>query len=113
MSTTRSRRVAEDGSTNRSVKPRLTALAQATTDDPVASVGGCLGEAYQRGQIVRFPRLTAASIKGTPTWIIRGRWDAGESDSDIADDFGISPTEVREALKFERVPIGRAQSLAH
>jgi uncharacterized protein (DUF433 family) len=65
--------------------------------------------------IIIDPRISfgAPAIKGTPTWIIRGRWDAGESDSDIADDFGISPTEVREALKFERVPIGRAQSLAH
>jgi uncharacterized protein (DUF433 family) len=65
--------------------------------------------------IIIDPRISfgAPAIKGTPTWIIRGRWDAGESDSDIADDFGISPTEVREALKFERVPIGRTQSLAH
>ena len=65
--------------------------------------------------IIIDPRISfgAPAIKGTPTWIIRGRWDAGESDSDIADDFGISPTEVREALRFERVPIGRAQSLAH
>jgi uncharacterized protein (DUF433 family) len=46
-----------------------------------------------------------------PTWVIKGRWDAGENDSEIADDFGIQKEEVREALKFEGViPGGRAQS---
>jgi len=51
------------------------------------------------------PRIAfgAPTIKGTPTWVIKGRWDAGESDSDIADDFGIDKGEVREALKFEGV----------
>jgi uncharacterized protein (DUF433 family) len=50
-------------------------------------------------------------VKGTPTWIILGRWNAGESDSDIAEDFGIKKEEVREALKFEKaVPDGRGKS---
>lgn len=62
------------------------------------------------------PRIAfgAPTVKGTPTWIIKGRWDAGESDSDIADDFGIKPDEVRQALKFEGVvPGGRTESLVH
>jgi uncharacterized protein (DUF433 family) len=54
------------------------------------------------------PRISfgAPTVKGTPTWVIKGRWDAGESDSDIADDFGIEREEVREALKFEGVVPG-------
>ena len=64
--------------------------------------------------IIIDPRISfgAPAIKGTPTWIIRGRYDAGESDSDIADDFGIKKDEVREALKFEgALPGGRIKSL--
>ena len=63
--------------------------------------------------IIIDPRISfgAPAVKGTPTWIIRGRYDAGESDSDIADDFGIPKEEVREALKFEgAIPGGRGRS---
>jgi uncharacterized protein (DUF433 family)/DNA-binding transcriptional MerR regulator len=62
------------------------------------------------------PRISfgTPAIKGTPTWIIKGRWDAGETDSDIAEDFGIDPSDVKEALKFEGVvPGGRRESLVH
>jgi uncharacterized protein (DUF433 family) len=59
------------------------------------------------------PRISfgAPAIKGTPTWVIKGRWDAGESDSDIAEDFAINTADVREALKFEGVSGGRPESL--
>ena len=59
--------------------------------------------------IIIDPRISfgAPAVKGTPTWIIRGRYDAGESDSDIAEDFGIKKEEVPEALKFEGVAGGR------
>jgi uncharacterized protein (DUF433 family) len=61
------------------------------------------------------PRISfgTPAIKGTPTWIIKGRWDAGESDSDIAEDFRIDPSDVKEALKFEGVVPGggRRESL--
>jgi uncharacterized protein (DUF433 family) len=66
--------------------------------------------------IIIDPRIAfgAPTVKGTPTWVIRGRWDAGESDTDIADDFGIKKDEVREALKFEGVvPFGRGKSRLH
>lgn len=62
------------------------------------------------------PRIAfgTPAIKGTPTWIIKGRWDAGESNSDIAEDFRIDPSDVKEALKFEGVvPGGRRESLVH
>lgn len=61
--------------------------------------------------IVIDPRLSfgAPSVRGTPTWIIKGRFDAGESDSAIADDFRLEVSEVRAALKFEGVISGSPQ----
>jgi uncharacterized protein (DUF433 family) len=58
------------------------------------------------------PRISfgAPTVKGTPTWVIKGRWDAGESDSDIAEDFGIQKEEVGEALRFEGVLPGERDS---
>jgi uncharacterized protein (DUF433 family) len=67
--------------------------------------------------IIIDPRIAfgAPTVKGTPTWVIRGRWEAGESDTDIAEDFGIKREEVREALKFEEgvVGAGRGKSRLH
>ena len=66
--------------------------------------------------IVIDPRVSfgAPAVHGTPTWIIRARLEAGESNSDIAEDFGIKPEEVRQALKFEEsVASGREKSSLH
>jgi uncharacterized protein (DUF433 family) len=62
--------------------------------------------------IIIDPRISfgTPSIKGTPTWIIKGRWDAGESDREIAEDFNLETAAVREALKFEGVLPGKQQS---
>jgi len=65
--------------------------------------------------IIIDPRVSfgAPTVHGTPTWIIRGRFDAGESDSDIADDFGLKPQDVKQALKFEEgVASGRQKSVS-
>jgi uncharacterized protein (DUF433 family)/DNA-binding transcriptional MerR regulator len=68
--------------------------------------------AGESSPIIIDPRLSfgAPTIKGTPTWAIRGRWNAGESDSDIAEDFGLAKEDVREALRFEGVIPGRRDS---
>lgn len=66
--------------------------------------------------IIIDPRISFGSpaIKGVATWILRGRYDAGESDTDIADDFGLERDEVREALRFEGVSgAGRRKSRLH
>jgi uncharacterized protein (DUF433 family)/DNA-binding transcriptional MerR regulator len=62
--------------------------------------------------IVIDPRLSfgAPTIRGTPTWVIKGRWDAGETDADIAEDFGLEKDEVRKALDFELVGSGRGKA---
>jgi uncharacterized protein (DUF433 family) len=61
------------------------------------------------------PRISfgAPSIKGTPTWIIKGRYDAGESDTAIAEDFELEVSSVREALKFEGVLPGSQKKWIH
>jgi len=59
--------------------------------------------AGQSSAVVIDPRLSfgAPTVKGTPTWVIAGRWIAGESNSDIAKDFGLEPADVKQALDFE------------
>jgi len=72
--------------------------------------------AGERSPIVIDPRISfgAPTVRGIPTWILRGRFEAGESDSDIAADFDIKKEEVREALKFEGVVgVGRKKSRLH
>jgi uncharacterized protein (DUF433 family) len=61
-----------------------------------------------KSPIIIDPRIAygAPTIKGTPTWVLSGRWEAGESVKEIAEDFDLSPEEVREALTFEGVQQG-------
>ncbi len=49
------------------------------------------------------PRLSfgAPTVRGVPTWAIRGRRDAGETIDEIVDEFDLAPDEVRAALAFE------------
>ena len=42
---------------------------------------------------------------GLPTWVVKGRYQAGESEAEIQEDFGISLIAVRQALDFEGVPL--------
>ena len=53
--------------------------------------------------VVIDPRVSfgAPTVRGVPTWILKGRWSAGESVSDIEDDFGLSEEEIIYGLQFE------------
>lgn len=53
------------------------------------------------------PRIAfgAPMVKGTPTWVIRGRNKAGESIYEIGKNFNLTTDEVREMLRFEGVPL--------
>ncbi len=53
--------------------------------------------------IVIDPRLSfgAPTVNGTATWVIAGRWNAGETVSEIAEDFALNKRLVRQALEFE------------
>lgn len=57
----------------------------------------------RRSPILIDPRIAfgAPVVMGTPTWVLKGRWTAGESIVEISDDFDLDPTKVRAALKFE------------
>jgi Uncharacterized conserved protein len=58
--------------------------------------------------IVIDPRIQfgAPSVEGVATWAFKGRWEAGEDLDDIADDFGVSNSDVLAALRFEGVDAG-------
>jgi uncharacterized protein (DUF433 family) len=53
------------------------------------------------------PRIAfgAPQVKGTPTWVLRERWESGESVFDIADDYSLAPGLVKAALRFEGVEV--------
>ena len=53
------------------------------------------------------PRLSfgAPTVHGVPTWVLKGRWEAGESIPDIVDDFGLEEPYVADGLRFEGVPV--------
>ena len=55
--------------------------------------------------IIIDPRISfgAPNVRGVPTWVVRGRWEAGESVPEIADDFDLSQNLVADALKFEGI----------
>ena len=47
----------------------------------------------------------APTVGGVPTWVLRGRWNAGESVSDIEDDFGLDGQAITHALAFEGIQL--------
>lgn len=70
--------------------------------------GGIAVRWHPRGRespIVIDPRIAfgAPTVQSIPTWVVKGRWIAGESIGDIAADFGLTKLDVRKALQFEGV----------
>lgn len=61
--------------------------------------------AGENSSVVIDPRISYGSpnVRGIPTWVIKGRWEAGEEKREIADDFGLKIPEVSDALSFERI----------
>jgi uncharacterized protein (DUF433 family) len=53
--------------------------------------------------VVIDPRISfgAPSVRGVPTWVLRGREKAGESIDDIAQDYKLRAADVESALAFE------------
>lgn len=58
-----------------------------------------------KSSVVIDPRVAygAPHVRGIATWIIKGRWEAGQEIEDIADDFGLKDQEVLDAIRFERI----------
>jgi hypothetical protein len=48
---------------------------------------------------------TGATVKGVPTWALKGRFNAGEVIEDIAADFVLEPEDVKKALAFEGITV--------
>jgi len=42
---------------------------------------------------------------GIPTWVLKGRFEAGETLEEIEDDFGVPQRDILYALEFERVKV--------
>ncbi len=63
--------------------------------------------AGMNSEIVIDPRVQfgAPAIEGVPTWVFKGRWEAGEELDDISDDFGVPNSAVLAALRFESVDL--------
>jgi uncharacterized protein (DUF433 family) len=58
-----------------------------------------------KSRIIIDPRVSfgAPMIKGAATWAIKGRWEAGETPEEIADDFSLRKEDVIDALTFEGI----------
>jgi uncharacterized protein (DUF433 family) len=61
------------------------------------------------------PRIQfgSPSVEGVATWAFKGRWEAGEELDDIADDFGVSNSDVLAALRFEGVDAESGRQARH
>ncbi len=51
----------------------------------------------------------APSVKGIATWVLKGRWEAGEDILEIANDFNLKEREVVAALKFEQINMNESR----
>ena len=61
----------------------------------------------QSSSVVIDPRISfgVPAVVGVPTWVIKGRWIAGESLEDICDDYGLAEHIVWDALDFEGIDL--------
>ena len=61
--------------------------------------------AGRASQVMIDPRIAfgAPTVSGLPTWVILGRYNVGETIPEIAEDFEICESDIRDALAFEGV----------
>ncbi len=61
--------------------------------------------AGQQSLVLVDPRISfgAPMVSGIPTWVLRGRWKAGETFEEIREEFGLAPEAVRDGLYFEGI----------
>jgi len=66
--------------------------------------------AGRQSPVVIDPRISfgAPTVKGIPTWALKGRYIAGEEIQDISADFVLEADQVAAALRFEGVEIKQA-----
>lgn len=63
--------------------------------------------AGRQSQVIIDPRVSygAPMVNGIPTWVLKGRWVAGESILDIQEDFDLGKEEIVDGLRFEGVEV--------
>ncbi len=70
-----------------------------------------------KSPVIIDPRVSfgAPTIDGVPTWVIKGRWEAGESIPEIASDFAIRSSQSRRqtALKMSGNAVPRPHLWIH
>ena len=61
----------------------------------------------RESQVMIDPRIAFGDpmVSGLPTWVIRGRYTAGETIPEIEDDFVISESAILDALHFEGIQV--------
>ncbi len=61
--------------------------------------------AGRHSQVVIDPRVAfgAPTVNGIATWVLKGRYKAGETLLDIEEDFGVTAEQINDALNFEGV----------
>ncbi|MGH9883270.1 MAG: DUF433 domain-containing protein, partial [Pyrinomonadaceae bacterium] len=66
--------------------------------------------AGKESPVIIDPRISfgAPTVSGVPTWVLSGRAKAGETLDELADDFGLDPTLIEEALRFEGIELNAA-----
>lgn len=57
--------------------------------------------------VVIDPRIAfgAPMVRGIATWVLKGRWKAGEEIEDIKEDFGLGEDEIKHGLQFEGIRV--------
>jgi uncharacterized protein (DUF433 family) len=63
--------------------------------------------AGRQSLVVIDPRIAfgAPNVHGVPTWVLKGRYNAGETIADIIEDFNLDETAVKDAWKFEGIDV--------
>jgi uncharacterized protein (DUF433 family) len=63
--------------------------------------------AGRQSRVTIDPRIAfgAPMVRGIATWVLKGRWKAGESIEDIEEDFQLDKGEIEQGLQFEGIKV--------
>jgi uncharacterized protein (DUF433 family) len=64
--------------------------------------------AGRQSRVTIDPRVAfgAPMVSGIATWVLKGRWKAGECIEDIEEDFTLDKSEIVQGLQFEGIKVG-------
>ena len=65
----------------------------------------------QKSEVTIDPRTSFGdpSVNGIPTWVIKGRWEAGETLDALGHDYGLPGKVIKDALRFEGADLSSDQ----